>query len=192
VDGWEIVGRFETLDPEIERIVRSFAAEIATTGLGGELYAEAMATQLAVLLLRRHSSLGRRALGALAREDAALGRPGGALGRAIDYVEVNLGRGLSLVEIAREAGVSPRQLSRLFTEATGLPPHRYVVRRRVERARDLLLRGEMPIAEVAQAVGFYDQAHLARHAKALLGATPGEIARSGRIVHPVGRIVQDR
>ena len=60
---------------------------------------------------------------------------------------------------------------RSFTAAFGLPPHRYLTGRRVEVARRRLLEGE-PIAAVATAVGFHDQAHLHRHFTRLVGTTP--------------------
>ena len=72
----------------------------------------------------------------------------------------------------RELGTHPSHLVRVFRREYGLPPHRYVVGRRLDRARPLLLAG-MPIADVAAATGFHDQSHLTRHFRALLGTTPG-------------------
>jgi AraC-like DNA-binding protein len=78
----------------------------------------------------------------------------------------------SLERLARELGTHPSHLVRVFRREYGLPPHRYVVGRRLDRARPLLLAG-MPIAEVAATTGFHDQSHLTRHFRALLGTTPG-------------------
>jgi AraC-like DNA-binding protein len=78
----------------------------------------------------------------------------------------------SLERLARELGTHPSHLVRVFGREYGLPPHRYVVGRRLDRARPLLLAG-MRIAEVATATGFHDQSHLTRHFRALLGTTPG-------------------
>ena len=78
----------------------------------------------------------------------------------------------SLEALARDLGVHPSHLLRVFRREYGLPPHRYLVGRRLDRARRLLLDG-MPIAEVAVTAGFHDQAHLTRHFRALLGTTPG-------------------
>lgn len=79
---------------------------------------------------------------------------------------------VTLDELARELGTHPSHLVRVFGREYGLPPHRYVVARRLDRARRLLLDG-VPIAEVAVATGFHDQSHLTRHFRALLGTTPG-------------------
>jgi AraC-like DNA-binding protein len=78
----------------------------------------------------------------------------------------------TLEALARELGTHPTHLVRVFRREYGLPPHRYVVGRRLDRARRLLLDG-LPIAEVATACGFHDQSHLSRHFRALLGTTPG-------------------
>ena len=78
----------------------------------------------------------------------------------------------TLEALARELGTHPSHLVRVFRREYGLPPHRYVVGRRLDRARRLLLGG-MSIADVAAATGFHDQPHLTRHFRALLGTTPG-------------------
>ncbi|UMG94420.1 AraC family transcriptional regulator [Nocardioides sp. TF02-7] len=84
----------------------------------------------------------------------------------------------SLAEAARRLGVGETHLVRAFTRTYGLPPHRYVVGRRLDLARRLLLDGHPP-AEVATVTGFYDQAHLTRHFRRLLRTTPGRYQRSG-------------
>ncbi len=66
---------------------------------------------------------------------------------------------------------------RAFSRAFGLPPHRYVIGRRVDAARRRLLAGEPPAA-VATAVGFCDQAHLTRHFRRVLGTSPARYPRS--------------
>lgn len=81
-----------------------------------------------------------------------------------------------LTDLARELGAHPSHLVRAFRREYGLPPHRYVVGRRLDRARRLLLDG-MPVAEVAVAVGFHDQSHLTRHFRTLLGTTPAAFRR---------------
>ncbi|MCW2751494.1 MAG: AraC family transcriptional regulator [Aeromicrobium sp.] len=82
----------------------------------------------------------------------------------------------TLESLAGDLGAHSTQLIRAFSREYGLPPHRYVTGRRIGRARALLLDG-MPPADVAAAVGFYDQAHLTRHFRRMLGTTPGAYAR---------------
>jgi AraC family transcriptional regulator len=84
--------------------------------------------------------------------------------------------------MAAVARLSVYHFARQFRAATGLPPHQYVIARRVERARQLLEAGtHLSLAEVAAHVGFSDQSQLGHHFKRLLGVTPGQLRRSARI-----------
>lgn len=174
-EGIELVGVLGGRDPEIERIGASLLSELESGGMFGDLYADSLATMLAVSLLRNHSSLGR---GAARRTERGTergqsgGLPRAALRRVTDYVEENLSGELTLAELSGVAHMSPFHFSRAFKLSTGLSPHRYVVRRRVERAKRLLAGTELPLHEVARAVGFTDQSHLAKHFRLRLGTTP--------------------
>ncbi|MDH2389767.1 AraC family transcriptional regulator [Streptomyces sp. HNM0663] len=104
----------------------------------------------------------------------------GPLGRGVagdlrDLLDARLVEGLGLAEAARQLHAHPTHLVRAFTAAFGIAPHQYVVSRRVDLARRLLLDGRPP-HEVAPAAGFYDQSHLTRHFKRILGTTPGRYA----------------
>jgi AraC family transcriptional regulator len=178
-------GRFELLpllcgrDAQLERVLLAFLGELRADGLGGRLYAEALATTLAVHLVRRHSSLGTATgrVGELPR--GALSRTAGEHVR--EYIEAHLDRDLALAELAALVGLSPRHFARLFHAATGQPPHRYVIGRRVERARALLATTDLPLADIAAAVGFADRSHLAAHFRRLVGMAPADFRReSGR------------
>ena len=177
-DGVELLGELKARDPFVEQVGLSLLSELEGGGLAGPLYAEALAGALSAHLLRRYSSLGR---GAAAHEEE---RPGGlpraALRRVLDRVEDGLAGDLSLAELAREANLSPHHFARLFKESTGLPPHRYVVGRRVERAKGLLAGTDLPIADVSRRAGFATQAQLNHHLKRLLGLTPAAYRRQGR------------
>ena len=89
----------------------------------------------------------------------------------------------SLTAVAAVIGVSVAHLVRSFTRSYGLPPHRYLIGRRLDVARRRLLDGE-DAARVATETGFYDQAHLTRHFKKLLATTPGSYQRSGHRAQP--------
>jgi len=168
-DKIEIVPFFSAPDPQIERIGRSFLSEMETGGLGGELFTESLANVLALHLLRSHSSLGRRSRRRIGREKGFSKR---ALSQAVDYINDNLSGKLALTEIAGAAHMSPHHFARSFKAATGLSPHRYVVHRRVERAKALLSGTDLTIAEIARAVGFSNASHLASHVRRLLGVSP--------------------
>lgn len=81
----------------------------------------------------------------------------------------------TIAEVAAELTVHPRHLTRAFSQTYGLAPHQYVLSRRVDLARRLLIGGA-PAASVAADAGFFDQAHLTRHFRRILGATPGAFA----------------
>lgn len=102
------------------------------------------------------------------------------LRRVKAYVEEHLDRVLSLA-LAGVAGVSASHLKTLFKRATGLPVHEYVVQRRVERAKALLLRGELPASQVALDAGFSHQSHMARCMRRVLGVTPTSLVRGARV-----------
>lgn len=92
----------------------------------------------------------------------------------------------ALERLARVARMSASYLKTLFRRATGMPLHRYVVQRRVERARTLLERGDLPTSQIALEAGFAHQSHLARWMRRLLGVTPSAIVRAprSRLVRP--------
>ncbi len=177
-DRFEIAPFFDTPDPHIERVGLSLLSEMESWGLGGELFAESLATVLALHLVRHHSSLGRRSKRKVPECGGGFSKR--ALGRATDYVNDNLSRKLTLAEMAGAARMSPYHFARSFKAATGLSPHRYVIQRRVERAKALLADTDLTIAEVAGAVGFANQSHLAFHVGRLLGASPKALRQSPR------------
>jgi AraC-like DNA-binding protein len=92
-----------------------------------------------------------------------------------DLLDSRLVDGISLHEAGALLHADRAHLVRSFGHEFGLPPHRYLIARRVEAARRRLLDGE-PIADVAAAVGFHDQSHLHRHFTRLLGVTPRKFA----------------
>jgi transcriptional regulator GlxA family with amidase domain len=79
---------------------------------------------------------------------------------------------VSLDDVARECGLSVSHFSRSFRRSMGLAPHRWLIRRRVEVAKDLMLAEPMPLAQVALACGFADQSHFTRTFASLTGLTP--------------------
>ncbi|MCE9578058.1 MAG: helix-turn-helix transcriptional regulator [Deltaproteobacteria bacterium] len=102
-----------------------------------------------------------------------------AVARARALLDERLTEIVTLGALAAHARLDKFHLSRAFRDQIGLPPHAYVTHRRVARAQALLVRG-VPQAEVAAAVGFYDQSQLHRHFKRILGVPPGAFARAAR------------
>lgn len=95
------------------------------------------------------------------------------LARVKEFVDAHLADDLSLAEIAAAAELSPFHFARVFKRETGAPPHRYLMERRVARARELLAGTTMDLAEVALACGFAGQSHFTTAFKRHTGLTPG-------------------
>jgi AraC-like DNA-binding protein len=104
----------------------------------------------------------------------------GAMRRVREYVEVYLGESIDLSMLAGVAGLSVHHFARQFKQSAGVTPHVYLTQKRVERAREMLVQTNLSLAEIAFAVGFFDQGHLARHFRHMLGTTPREFRWSQR------------
>jgi len=89
-----------------------------------------------------------------------------------EFIDDNLARALPLSELSAEAHMSPYHFSRLFKESTGVPPHRFVVQRRIDRACGLLLDGHLSIDAIARAVGFRTRSHFSMMFHRLTGTPP--------------------
>ncbi|PSO18117.1 AraC family transcriptional regulator [Bradyrhizobium sp. MOS003] len=96
------------------------------------------------------------------------------LQRVLDYIESSLGGDIRLEDLAAQACLSPYHFSRLFREATGLSPHRYVTDRRVQAARHELARDRMSLVEIALEFGFGSQANFTRVFRKAASLTPGQ------------------
>src|SRR5262249_49948014 len=108
------------------------------------------------------------------------GLPPRALQRVRDYIEAHLAENLSLQALADTAGLSRYHFARAFKQSEGLTPHDYIVKCRVERAQKLLADSDMPLSEIALAVGFADQSHCARRFREHVGVTPSSYRWSMR------------
>ncbi|MFF0269181.1 AraC family transcriptional regulator [Kribbella sp. NPDC004536] len=103
--------------------------------------------------------------------EAGRRRDAGVAGQLRELLDANVAEGITLEEAAQVVHAHPVHLVRAFSREFGMPPHRYLTGRRVDLARRYLLDGR-PTAEVATLAGFYDQSHLNRHFKKVLGVTP--------------------
>jgi AraC-like DNA-binding protein len=127
----------------------------------------------------RLALIGERLRGHLRpRTETARPGPGHGVAQSLrDLLDERLLDGVTLDEAAKLVHAHPTHLVRAFSGAFGIAPHQYLMSRRVDRARRLLLDGR-PAVEVATAAGFYDQSHLTRHFKRVVGIAPGQYART--------------
>lgn len=165
-----VVPRSGVRDAQIEHIAWALDADARAETSSGLVYRESLSLALAVHLVARYRSPLRTPGGLPPRQ----------LERVVDYIEAHLRDDLSLVRLARVAGVSASHFTVLFKRSMGVPVHAYIVQRRVVRARELLVRGELTPSAVALEVGFAHQSHMARWMRRVLGVTPAAIVRSRR------------
>jgi AraC family transcriptional regulator len=172
-----MVSPLDGLDlPHLRAAMGAVDAELTAGGVGGSLASESLANVLAVHLIRHLLAPRRPERG----RDGAL--PRGRVRAVVEYIEEHLEAGPSLEQMAAVARLSVYHFARQFKAATGLPPHQYVITRRVERARHLLQAGTgLSLAEVAVHAGFSDQSQFTHHFKRVVGVTPGQFRTPARI-----------
>lgn len=100
--------------------------------------------------------------------------------RATAMIDAQLNGDLPLIVIANACGLSPSYFARAFKQSMGLPPHKWMLQRRVDKAKDLIRTSRLSLAEVAGACGFVDQSHFSRVFSRLVGTTPGDWRRTIR------------
>ena len=162
----EIRNRFQSRDSQLENIAWALKAEMECGYPCGRLYLDSLGIAVAARLLHCHSSLSREPRKLTGRI------PERRLKQVLAYIEDNLSQDLSLGNIAASAGLSPSHFKVLFRDSLGMPVHQYVIRRRVERAKNLLAGGKMSMSQIANETGFAHRSHLARHMRRILGVSP--------------------
>ncbi|MBD2104965.1 AraC family transcriptional regulator [Leptolyngbya sp. FACHB-261] len=181
----EILNHFAAADPQIRQIGQLLLAELESKKVGSRLYAESLVNALVVHLIREYSTIERSV------QQYTGGLSESKLKQVIAYIQEHLNQDLSLEEIAAEVNLSAYHFARLFKRSTGSAPHQYQIHCRVERAKELLQQGEMAITDIATQVGFYDQSHLSRHFKRIVGVSPKAMQQSSKNVLWISKSVQD-
>ena len=153
-------------DITIDSLARALLEADRVGGSFGQLYADCISAAIIARLLasaNRPATAERPKVGELARW---------RLKRAIDYVEAQLDKPLSLADVAASAGLTRMHFAAQFRAATGLRPREYLLRRRIERAQEMLVGTGMSLVDVALSVGFQTQAHFTSVFKRYAGQPP--------------------
>ena len=142
----------ETKDFLIEQIVLALLKEAGSPTPVNRLYAESLSQTLFFYLLKNYSpaSFKRKASGGLS---------GYKLRRVTEFIEENMGDDLTLGKIAEVAGLSQFHFARVFRQTTGLTPQQYVMKKRLENAKQLLAFSDLPLIEISLRSGFKNQSH---------------------------------
>lgn len=165
-DRLELIPINTLFDPLVQHITLALKQSLEIDGTNSSLYADSMTQALVVHLLSRYST------NPPPKKISARDLPQRQLKQVIDYINANLHRTISLAELADIVHLSPYYFAHLFKNSVGIPPHQYLIRCRVERAKQLLTLGNVSIAAVAHTVGFASQGHFTYHFKRLEKVTP--------------------
>lgn len=149
----------------------------------GQIVDEAMPSSLAVdpiasALAHRFIDINHGRSASPVRRAASLSGPQAERVRA--YIEAHLDTNIGLDALAALCGMSTEHFVRMFKATTGQPPYQYVISRRVERAKQLLVGNRETLADIALACGFSHQEHLTRMFRRITGVTPGRYRSSLR------------
>jgi AraC family transcriptional regulator len=98
--------------------------------------------------------------------------PPDVLRQTLNYIQEHLSEEITLEAIANHVGISQYYFSHLFKQSMGVSPYQYVLRQRIERAKQLLKQSDLSIAEIALECGFANQTHLTKHFRNLAGTSP--------------------
>ena len=162
----EVIETAAPNDPVIMSVGLALMSELESEKESGRMYAESLANILALHLLRHYTAPAsgtQRFVGGLS---------GKRLRLVLDFIDTNYASDLGLSELATVAGISTFHFAREFKRATGATPHQYLIKFRIERAKELLSRSEMSLVDVGFKAGFSHQSHFTRLFRKLTGTTP--------------------
>ncbi|MEM7709658.1 MAG: AraC family transcriptional regulator [Pseudomonadota bacterium] len=159
---------FEGLfDPGLKALADALLEEARMPTLGGELYADMLAQQIAIRVLRR------RYQGPIEARLSGYVLSDGDLARVLAHLDRDLSMPGGVDALADALGMETMYFSRAFKETTGQTPYQYLLDRRIMRAKDLLLSSDLSLAEIADETGFSSQSHMTSTFKKRIGLSPG-------------------
>jgi AraC family transcriptional regulator len=163
-----LIDRLSGFDQALLDLARDLVSETESGYPNGPLYWNGIVSAFVGGLLGRHMArFVARVRGTLSK-DVFL--------RVRDYIEAHLDEPIEVGALADIAGRSPFHFTRVFAQAVGVSPHRYIVRMRLERAVELMRARRSGLAEIAACTGFADQSHLSRWVRRVYGVSPSQVA----------------
>jgi AraC-like DNA-binding protein len=161
-------------DPVVKQLSSALTTAKLVNGLHNEIYVDAMRLAIVarLLCLRSEAQQSTRHAGADPAERQKQALQKWRLKQVVQYVDKHLDRKITLPQLAAVAGLSRMHFASQFRAATDLRPHEYLLKRRIERAKELLCQSSMTLVEISLAVGFQTQAHFTTVFKRFVGDTP--------------------
>ena len=181
----EVMEKLVVEDPLLHQIGRSIYQELLTPGLASQLFIDSLTQTLVIHLLRKYSVFQREPPKIKGHMPAPM------LKSVMDYIHEHLDRNVSLGEIAGIAHLSPFHLARLFKQTLGVTVHQYVLHKRLEVGKELLMKGALTITEVATKTGFVDASHFSRHFKRQFGNPSVFMNNDSKNIHGTSNLIQD-
>jgi AraC family transcriptional regulator len=157
---------YQDKDSLIQQIAFALLDESKSETPAGKLYADSLIQTLTLHLLKNYSNA------ASVQENINGGLSGYRLRRVQEFINANLEEDLSLAELAEVADLSQFHFARAFRKSTGQTPQHYLMEQRIERAKQLLSRDDLPIVEISLRTGFKNQSHFTTLFRKFTNSTP--------------------
>lgn len=162
-----------TVDLQALQLAQLLKVELTERETPNEFYVDSLVTMFGVHILRNYAGAGKLPQG-----------PKGGLSnrsarRVQEFLDVNFSSKITVAELAAVSGLSPGHFILAFTKTFGEPPHKYLLRLRLDFAEKLLVESDLSIAEVAHLSGFSDQSHLTVTMSKYRGRTPKQVKLQG-------------
>jgi AraC family transcriptional regulator len=168
----ELVLTWKKTDLLIHQMGLALRTSLEEDGVGSRFYADSIATAMSAHLLRHYSTRKH----CFREHEDGLSKQ--KLRQATEYMQAHLSEDISLNEIANELGMSQYYFCHLFKRSTGISPHQFLIRQRVDRAKHLLKQPERTVISVALECGFANQSHFARCFRQCTGMNPNQFRKS--------------
>jgi len=152
-DGFEFAEVYKHSDPLIQHLGLTLLAEAESATPSGRLFSDSLIQTLTLHLLTHYGTSKPT------KQNVTGGLSGYKLRRVKEFIDANLEDDLSLAEISSIADLSQFHFARAFRKSTGLTPQQFLMQQRIERAKDLLSKNDLPIVEVSLRTGFKNQSH---------------------------------
>lgn len=163
----------ETLDPAMLGLAQALLPIIETSQMNSGLFVDHVLHAMVSHLALRYGGM------TMATPQSG-GLASWQMRRVEDLMLADLSSNLSIDQLARECGLSPRQFGRAFVKSNGLPAHRWRNERRIQRAKEMLSETSIPLSVVAITCGFFDQSHFSKVFEQCVGSSPGAYRRVRR------------